>query len=43
VWPGGTVAAHEHLVDAVRAGHDLTVPAQYCPTPPCPDDHEQNA
>jgi NDP-sugar pyrophosphorylase family protein len=27
VWPGGVVAADEHLVDAVRAGRNLTVPA----------------
>jgi len=27
VWPGGTVAAGEHLTDAVRVGRDLTVPA----------------
>jgi hypothetical protein len=26
VWPGGYVAPHEHLVDAVRVGSDLTVP-----------------
>jgi NDP-sugar pyrophosphorylase family protein len=25
VWPGGVVEAHEHLVDAVRVGRDLTV------------------
>jgi NDP-sugar pyrophosphorylase family protein len=25
VWPGGWVGGHEHLVDAVRAGADLTV------------------
>ena len=25
VWPGGFVAAHEHLVDCVRVGSDLTV------------------
>jgi N-acetyl-alpha-D-muramate 1-phosphate uridylyltransferase len=27
VWPGGVVAADEHLVEAVRVGRDLTVPA----------------
>jgi NDP-sugar pyrophosphorylase family protein len=27
VWPGGYVGPQEHLVDAVRAGHDLTVDA----------------
>lgn len=27
VWPGGYVGPDEHLVDAVRVGHDLTVPA----------------
>ncbi|HLL64560.1 MAG TPA: sugar phosphate nucleotidyltransferase [Micromonosporaceae bacterium] len=27
VWPGGRVAADEHLVDAVRVGADLTVTA----------------
>ncbi|MFC0533847.1 nucleotidyltransferase family protein [Phytohabitans kaempferiae] len=27
VWPGGHVAAGEHLVDAIRAGDSLTVPA----------------
>jgi MurNAc alpha-1-phosphate uridylyltransferase len=27
VWPGGYVGPDEHLVDAVRAGRDLTVPA----------------
>lgn len=27
VWPGGYVGAQEHLVDAVRVGTDLTVPA----------------
>jgi N-acetyl-alpha-D-muramate 1-phosphate uridylyltransferase len=31
VWPGGRVEAGEHLVDAVRAGADLTVTA---PPPP---------
>lgn len=31
VWPGGRVEAGEHLVDAVRAGADLTVTA---PAPP---------
>jgi NDP-sugar pyrophosphorylase family protein len=28
VWPGGYVAPGEHLVDAVRVGRDLTVPAR---------------
>jgi hypothetical protein len=28
VWPGGYVAAGEHLVDAVRVGRDLTVHAR---------------
>ncbi|MGC9667259.1 nucleotidyltransferase family protein [Planosporangium sp. 12N6] len=27
VWPGGYVGPDEHLVDAVRVGRDLTVPA----------------
>jgi N-acetyl-alpha-D-muramate 1-phosphate uridylyltransferase len=27
VWPGGVVAEHEHLADAVRVGSRLTVPA----------------
>ncbi|GII21987.1 NTP transferase domain-containing protein [Planosporangium mesophilum] len=27
VWPGGHVGPDEHLVDAVRVGRDLTVPA----------------
>jgi len=27
VWPGGFVGADEHLVDAIRVGADLTVPA----------------
>ncbi len=27
VWPGGHVGPDEHLVDAIRAGHDVTVPA----------------
>lgn len=27
VWPGGRVTAGEHLVDAIRVGDDLTVPA----------------
>jgi N-acetyl-alpha-D-muramate 1-phosphate uridylyltransferase len=27
VWPDAEVAADEHLVDAIRAGRDLTVPA----------------
>ncbi|GAA4698125.1 hypothetical protein Prum_061440 [Phytohabitans rumicis] len=27
VWPGGYVSPDEHLVDAIRAGRDLTVPA----------------
>jgi N-acetyl-alpha-D-muramate 1-phosphate uridylyltransferase len=27
VWPGGYVGPDEHLVDAVRVGHDLTVDA----------------
>lgn len=27
VWPGGQVAEEEHLVDAVRIGRDVTVPA----------------
>lgn len=27
VWPGGHVAAGEHLMDAVRVGRELTVPA----------------
>jgi len=27
IWPGGTVEAGEHLVDAIRVGRDLTVPA----------------
>jgi NDP-sugar pyrophosphorylase family protein len=27
VWPGGYVGRHEHVVDAIRAGADLTVPA----------------
>jgi NDP-sugar pyrophosphorylase family protein len=27
VWPGGYVAADEHLVDAIRVGRSLTVPA----------------
>ena len=27
VWPGGYVDADEHLVDQIRAGRDLTVPA----------------
>jgi MurNAc alpha-1-phosphate uridylyltransferase len=27
VWPGGVVAASERLVDAIRVGRDLTVPA----------------
>ncbi|MBX6354871.1 MAG: NTP transferase domain-containing protein [Micromonosporaceae bacterium] len=30
VWPGGRVAAGEHLVDAVRAGADLTVTMSGC-------------
>jgi len=28
VWPGGHVAAGEDLTDAIRAEHDLTVPAE---------------
>jgi NDP-sugar pyrophosphorylase family protein len=28
VWPGGYVGPDEHLVDAIRMGRDLTVPAQ---------------
>jgi N-acetyl-alpha-D-muramate 1-phosphate uridylyltransferase len=28
VWPGGYVGPDEHLVDAVRAGRDLTVPSE---------------
>ena len=31
VWPGGYVGPDEHLVDAIRVGPDLTVPAR--PTP----------
>jgi MurNAc alpha-1-phosphate uridylyltransferase len=27
VWPGAQVAPHEHLIDAIRAGHDLTLTA----------------
>jgi NDP-sugar pyrophosphorylase family protein len=27
VWPGGYVASDEHLVDAIRVGRDVTVPA----------------
>ncbi|MGH3716518.1 MAG: nucleotidyltransferase family protein [Micromonosporaceae bacterium] len=27
VWPGGYVAASEHLVDTIRAARDITVPA----------------
>ncbi len=30
VWPGGRVAAGEHLVDAIRAGADLTVTMTGC-------------
>jgi N-acetyl-alpha-D-muramate 1-phosphate uridylyltransferase len=30
VWPGGRVAAGEHLVDAIRAGDDLTVKMAGC-------------
>lgn len=28
VWPGGYVAEHEHLIDAIRVGPDLTVAAK---------------
>jgi hypothetical protein len=28
VWPSGYVGPDEHLVDAVRAGRDLTVPSE---------------
>jgi N-acetyl-alpha-D-muramate 1-phosphate uridylyltransferase len=33
VWPGGSVAAGEHLVDAIRAGADLTVTISPPPPP----------
>lgn len=32
VWPGGRVGRHEHLVDAIRVGPDLTVSASPSPT-----------
>jgi|HigsolmetaAR206D_1030411.scaffolds.fasta_scaffold00898_3 hypothetical protein len=34
VWPGGVVHAGEHLVDAVRVGRSLTVPARPAPGAP---------
>jgi hypothetical protein len=34
VWPGGRVAGGEHLVESIRAGATLTVPAPQPPRPP---------
>jgi hypothetical protein len=38
VWPGGRVAAGERLVEAIRVGADLTVPAPQHPRPAAPGD-----